>query len=166
MHTSLAPVNKVLRKLCLFKPYQSWKPLPGRGRCLGRCPGRAAHPHWHISYLTAPPPTPSRNREGHEMAPHSLQHRQMLITFTCNIRMLYATTQFSSTFHVDANAYLTCPSEGGIEEDMPCETLAVLEATSGPWLSRAFSREGSPLKLAHLLPHTSTPYTISEPRGS
>jgi hypothetical protein len=40
---------------------------------------------------------------------------------------------------------------------MPLETLAVLGATPGPLLSRALSRESAPLKLAYLLPHTSTP---------
>ena len=58
------------------------------------------------------------------MAPHSLQNLQTSITIMCNIRMLNATTQFSSTFHVDANAYLTCLSQESIEEVMPLQTLA------------------------------------------
>ena len=29
MHTSLAPFGQVLRKLCRFKPLQSWEPHPG-----------------------------------------------------------------------------------------------------------------------------------------
>ena len=100
------------------------------------------------------------------MAPHSFQHLQTSITFTCNIRVLNETTQLSCTFHLDANAYHTCPSKESIEEVMLLQTLLVLEACTGPLLSRALSREGGPPKLAYVLPHTSTPYTFLEPRGS
>src|ERR1700684_1465484 len=41
---------------------------------------------------------------------------------------------------------------------MAFQTLVVLEAAPGPLLSKALSREGTPLKLAYLPPHTSTPY--------
>ena len=50
MHTSLAPFRQVMRKLCLFKPSESWEPLP----C--HCSSRALSPDnapLKLSYLLA-----------------------------------------------------------------------------------------------------------------
>jgi hypothetical protein len=48
MNTSLAPFGQVLRKLCLFKPSQSWEP-PQAIAVPGHCFGTAPHSNWHIS---------------------------------------------------------------------------------------------------------------------
>jgi hypothetical protein len=66
--------------------------------------------------------------------------------------------------HIDANPHLTCPMQENIGEVMPLQTLGVMGAIPGSMLSRAWSRASAPLKLAYLLPHTSTPYPLLEPR--
>ena len=53
MDSSLALFRQVLRKLCLFKPWQSREPLPGH--CCTKAMSRVnAHSNCHISQLTPP----------------------------------------------------------------------------------------------------------------
>jgi hypothetical protein len=53
MDTSLAPFKQLLRKLCLFRPPQSWEPLLGHC-CPGCCHGTTPHSNCHISFITPP----------------------------------------------------------------------------------------------------------------
>jgi hypothetical protein len=100
------------------------------------------------------------------MARHSPQDLPASITFMCHFGILQSTTLLSSTFHVDGNAHLTWPIQDSIEEVMPLQSFVVLGATPGPLVSRALPQGSAQLKLAYLISHTSTPYTLSEPRGS
>ena len=53
MNSTLAPFGQILRKLCMFKPWQSREPLPCHN-CPRRCSRITPHSNCHISYLTPP----------------------------------------------------------------------------------------------------------------
>ena len=53
INSLLAPLDQVLRKLCLFKPWQCRESLPGTA-VPGRYPEIAPHSNCHNSYLTPP----------------------------------------------------------------------------------------------------------------
>ena len=83
-------------------------------------------------------------------SPEQLQNN---ITSLYDLWCSHATTPSASTFHLDADGFLTFPIQASIEEVVHVQTLRVPWATPKPLLNQGDVLDNAPLKLPYLLAH-------------